>query len=207
MTISATNTPIDMCAKALVCIGLKPINTFVGTDDKIVTCATIYPMVRDEIMSIYPWRFTTVKKQISRLTAPPANEWKYAFQLPSGRMGGPIAVFNSGEEGAKPIKGYDVYQDHLYTNEEKIWIDYTAPQDEAKWPPYVITLAIFVIASRIAEPLTDDSSKTDKWHALAYGPPSANMQGGYFSTAKGIDARQRPSQEISGDFSLVDVRN
>lgn len=202
----AGNTDVDICARALVCIGLKPINSLAGDDDKVTTCRIIYPMVKEEVLSRYPWRFTMVKKQLGRLLETPIGEWKYAYQLPSDRLGGPLAVFNTSDPDAIPVKHYDIYQDHLYTNEEKVWIDYQADQSEAKFPPYVRTLMIYVTAARLAEPLTDDGGKADKWDTMAYGSTAEKQQGGYFELAKNIDSRQRPSQQISGDFSLVDVR-
>jgi len=65
---------------------------------------------------------------------------------------------------------------------------------------------IYTAAARFAEPLTDDSSKAEGWDMKAYGSPSEMQQGGYFAIAKQIDAQQRPSQEASGDYSLIDVR-
>jgi hypothetical protein len=206
MTLSAGNTDVDTCARALVCLGLKPINSLLGDDDKVVTCRTLYPMVRKEVLSRYPWRYTIAKRQLVRLTSTPVNEYKYAFQLPSDRLAGPRAVFSSGLSGAPTIKEYDIYQDHLYTNEPAIWIDYQASQNESKDPPYVQTLMVYVMAARLAEPLTDDSSKGERWDMMAYGSPAEKQMGGYFETAKALDAQQRPSQEISGDYSLIQVR-
>lgn len=199
-------TDIDIVARACVLLGIKPISSFTGTDDKTTTCKTIYPMVKDEVLSRYPWRFTTVKRRLVRLEASPTNEWQYAFQLPSDRLGGPRAVFNSGDVGAATVKEYDVYQDHLYANDASIWIDYQVSQNEAKFPPYVTHLMVLVAAARLAEPLTDDSSKGDKWEVAAFGMPSELGEGGYYQTAKKLDVQQRPPQEASGDYSLIAVR-
>ncbi len=206
MTLAAGNTDVDYCARALVNLGLKPINSLLGEDDKVVTCRTLYPMVRKEVLGRYPWRFTMAKRQLARLSDVPVNEWLYAFQLPSDRLGGPRAVFASGQRGAPTLKEYDVYQDHLYANEPAIWIDYQANQNEAKDPPYISTLMVYVMSARLSEPLTDDSSKGERWEMQAYGSPAEKQMGGYFETAKALDAQQRPSQEVSGDYSLISVR-
>lgn len=206
MTLAAGNTDVDFCARALVFLGLTPISSLLGDDDKTVTCRTIYPMVRNEVLSRYPWRFTIAKRRLARLTDTPVNEWTYAFQLPSDRLCGPRAVFTSGESGARPITEYDIYQDHLYANDPSIWIDYQALQSESKFPPYVSTLLTYVLAARLAEPLTDDTSKGERWETMSYGSPAEKQQGGYFEVAKALDAQQRPSQEISGDYSLIAVR-
>lgn len=206
MTLAAGNTDVDTCARALVMLGLKPINSLVGDDDKVVTCRTLYPMVRREVLGRYPWRHTIVKRRLNRLTDKPISEWLYAFQLPADRLAGPRAVFSSDERNAPTIKAYDVYQDHIYCNEPQIWIDYQANQNESKDPPYVQTLMTYVMAARLAEPTTDDSSKAAHWETMAYGSPAEKQMGGYFETAKALDAQQRPSQQVSGDFSLIAVR-
>ena len=206
MTLAAGNTDVDICARALVCLGLKPINSLLGDDDKVVTCRTLYPMVRKEVLGRYPWRYTIAKRRLARLTDTPVSEWLYAFQLPADRMAGPRAVFTSDQRGAQTLKQYDIYQDHLYANDPEIWIDYQANQNESKDPPYVQTLMVYVMAARLAEPLTDDSSKGERWETMAYGSPAEKQMGGYFETAKALDAQQRPSQEVSGDFSLINVR-
>lgn len=206
MTLAAGNTDVDICARALVCLGLTPINSLAGSDDKETLCRTLYPMVRKEVLSRYPWRHTIAKVRLSRLTAAPVNEWKYAFQLPENRLCGPRAVYNSKEVNARPITQYDIFQDHLYSNEESIWIDFQADQNESKDPPYVQTLMVYVMAARLAEPATDDSGKGERWETMAYGSPAEKQQGGYFELAKNLDSQQRSSQEVSGDYSLLSCR-
>lgn len=206
MTLAAGNTDVDTCARALVCLGLKPINTLVGDDDKVTACRTIYPMVRKEVLSRYPWRHTIKKVRLGRLTEAPVGEWLYAFQLPSDRIAGPRAVFTSGDKGAPTLKEYDIYGDTLLANDPAVWIDYQATTNESKDPPYVQTLMTYVMAARLAEPLTDDSSKGERWETMAYGSPAEKQMGGYFETAKNLDSQQRPSQEISGDYSLISCR-
>ena len=198
-------TDIDIVAQALVLIGLSPINSF-GDDDKSAAAQTIYPMVKKEVLGRYPWRCTLVKKRLSRLSTAPNNEWTYAFQLPSDRMSGIRAVFNTDQPMARPIKEYDIYENTLLSNETSIWCDYQKDVSETQFSPHLQVLMTYVLAARLAEILTDDSSKAQNYQILAYGSPAEKAMGGYFEIARSIDSQQRPSQEISGDFSLVDVR-
>jgi len=101
MTLAAGNTDVDICARALVLLGLTPINSLAGNDDKVTTCRTLYPMVYSEVLSRYPWRFTLAKRRLARLSdVTDEMNTATAFQLPSDRLGGPRAVFTSGEVGA-----------------------------------------------------------------------------------------------------------
>lgn len=195
----------DLCSRGLVLIGLTPINSF-GDDDKSAACQTIYPMVKQEVLGRYPWRSTLTKKRLSKLTAAPNNEWLYAFQLPSDRMSGIRAVFDTDQVGARPMKEYDIYENTLFANVDRIWCDYQKEISESAFEPHIKTLMSYVLAARFAEILTDDSSKAENYQTLAYGTPAEKGMGGYFEIARNIDSQQRPSQQISGDFSLVDVR-
>jgi hypothetical protein len=188
-----------------VLIGLRPINSF-SDDDKSRACQTIYPMVKKEVLGRYPWRCSMVKKRLSRLTDAPNNEWTYAFQLPSDRMGGVRAIFETDQVGARPFKDYDIYENTLMANVESIWCDYQKDVSESQFAPHLQVLMSYVLAARLAEILTDDRSKAEYWHLVAYGSPAEKAQGGYYEVAKNIDSQQRPSQELSGDFSLIDVR-
>lgn len=198
-------TDIDLCAQALVLIGLSPINSF-GDDDKSQACQTIYPMVKKEVLGRYPWRCSLVKKRLTKLSTSPNNEWAYQFQLPSDRMSGIRAVFDTDQSRARPFKEYDIYENMLFANVTSIWCDYQKDISESQFSPHLQVLMSYVLASRLAEILTDDSSKAQSYNTLAYGSPQEKGMGGYFEIARNIDSQQRPSQEISGDYSLIDVR-
>lgn len=203
--ISIGTTDVKICARALVNIGMKPIDTLDGDDDVTRTCNLLYPMVKKEILSLYPWWATKGKKQLGRLTNTPTNEYKYGYQMPSGRLSGPLAIYNSGEVGARPVKEWDVFGDVIFSDEEKLWGDFQFDIDESRFPPYIENLIVYGCSARFAESLTDDSSKADKYDFITFGSPGEKRQGGYFETARTIDSRYRPTQSVSG-FSLTDVR-
>lgn len=200
-------TKVDFCATALIYLGEEPINSLTADDDKTRACNNIYPVAKKEVLSRYPWRFTIQKIQLSRLVASPVNEYQYAFQLPSNRLGGPRAVYNNNEVGARPMTDYDIYEEYLFANDPAIWIDCQFDQNESKMPPYVQTLLEYTLAARLAMPITEDESKMQTWQTMAYGTPAEKQQGGYFELAKTLDSQQRPAQQISQTTDLIAVRN
>lgn len=204
-TISLGTTDVKICARALVNIGMNPIQNLDGDDDVTTSCNLIYPMVKKEVLSLYPWWATKGKKRLGRLTSTPVNEYRYAFSLPSGRISGPLAIYNSGEVGAQSIKEWDIFEDNILSDEPSLWGDFQFNIDESKFPPYIENLIIYGLSARLAEILTDDSSKADKYDFIAFGNPGEKRMGGYFETARTIDSRYRPTQSVKG-FSLVDVR-
>lgn len=204
-SISIGTTDVKICSRALVNIGMKPIQTLDGDDDVTQSCNILYPMVKEEVLTMYPWNATKSKALLGRLTATPENEYQYAFGMPSGRISGALAIYDSGEVGAKPVKEWDVQGKNILTNYEKIWGDFQFDIDESLFPGYIKNLITYILSARLAESLTDDSSKADKYDFIAYGNPGEKKMGGYFEVARGIDSRFRPTQKVQG-FSLIDVR-
>lgn len=203
---SLGTTDVDLVNRALVLLGQDPIQDLTDEDEVSVTCATVYPAVRDEVLGLYPWRCTFKKVQLARLTEAPLNEWTYKFTLPTDRVGEIRTVFNTDEVGAKPFKEYDIIGNELYTDAEEIWVDYPWLINEDSFTGHVRALMVFVLAARLAEPITEDSEKADKWEAKAYGPPGEDGMGGYFARARLLDSTQRPSQEFATNYDLIDVR-
>jgi hypothetical protein len=204
-SLSIGTTDVKICARALLNIGMQPIDNLNGDDNVTLTCSLAYPMIKKEILSAYPWWASKGKVQLGRLSAAPLNEYKYAFALPSNRISGPLAIYNSGEVGAYPVKEWDIQGDQILTDYESLWGDFQFDIDESRLPPYIENLIIYALSARLADILTDDSSKADKYDFIAYGSPGEKRWGGYFEIARTIDSRYRPTQSIKG-FDLVDVR-
>lgn len=146
------------------------------------------------------------KEQLARLSAAPTNEWKYAFQLPTDRIGAPFAIFNSSSVGVAPMKRFEVFGDQVYSSDPVLYIDYPFKPAEQDFPKYFVEFVVLAIASQLAIPITDQNSKAEFFHQLAYGMPSENNAGGQLARARFADAAQQPPQVIE-DYTLIDVRN
>lgn len=199
-------TDVDLVNRALINLGENPIQDLTDEDEISVTCATVYPSVRDEVLGLYPWRCTFNKMKLARLSAAPLSKWKYQFQLPTDRVGEIRTVFNTDAVDARPFKEYDIVGDQLLANVPDIWVDYPYLINESGFSGHVRTLIVFVLSARLAEPISEDSSKSDKWEAKAYGPPGEDGMGGYFARARLMDSQQRPSQEMGANYDLISVR-
>jgi hypothetical protein len=199
-------TDIDLINRALVNLGETTITDLTDEDTISVSCATVYPSVRDEVLGLYPWRCTLKRARLARLSTAPENEWTYAFQLPSDRIGEPRTVWNTSKVGAEPFKLFDLEGDTLVTDAAEIWVEYPWLINEANYSAHLRTLIVFVLSARLAEPVTEDSSKSQYWEMKAYGTPSDDGMGGYFARARLMDSQGRPSQEMAADYSLINVR-
>ena len=203
--MAAGDTGITICSDALLMIGAKAITSFNDGTDESSICDRLYPDIRDSLLVMYPWSFSTKKIQLARLLTAPGSVWKYAYQLPGDRLNNPRAVFESASVGAPVRKDWEIQGDQLLTNLEYVYIDYQYSVGEYAMPQYFVQLLKYMVAWHIAEALTEQQEKAAKWQRIAVGDPSENGRGGFFRTAAQIDGQGNPARAIS-DFTLVEAR-
>lgn len=200
------DSALSICSDALLLLGAKPISSFTEGTDEASTCDSLYPNIRDQALSIYPWSFAFKKVQLARLTSTPTNEYKYEYQLPSDRLSAPRAVYNSASVGANVITSYKIMGSKLLTNEELIYVDYLYSVTESEMPVWFVQLLKYIMAWHLSVPITDQVDKAQYWQSVAIGSPGENGRGGYMRTAMNIDGQNQPVNGIK-DFSLIAVRN
>lgn len=122
------------------------------------------------------------------------------------RLSGPLAIYSSNEQGAKPVQDWESEGENVLTDYENLWGLFQFDIDESRLPPWMENLIVYILSARLAEPLTEDSSKADKWDFIAYGSPQEKRMGGYFEVCRQIDSRFSPNENIEGGFDLLDVR-
>ena len=200
------DSALSICSDALLLLGAKPISSFTEGTDEASTCDSLYPNIRDQALSVYPWSFAFKKVQLARLTSTPTNEYKYEYQLPSDRLSAPRAVYNSASVGTNVITSYKIMGSKLLTNEELIYVDYLYSVTESEMPVWFVQLLKYIMAWHLSVPITDQVDKAQYWQSVAIGSPGENGRGGYMRTAMNIDGQNQPVNGIK-DFSLIAVRN
>ena len=203
--MAAGDSALSVCSDALLLLGAAPISSFNDGTDEANVCDRLYSDVKNSTLQVYPWSFSFKKVALARTTATPVNEWTYEYQLPSDRLGPPRAVFNSSQAGARPITSWEIYGDKLLTDQTTVIIDYQTTILESTMPTWFIQLLKYQMAWHLAEPITDQISKTDYWKNIAIGSPAENGRGGFMRTAMNIDGQGNTPQAIE-DYSLIAVR-
>lgn len=196
-------TDIEICSRALIRLGAKPIDSFEDGTDKALACDLIYSSVLESELSIYPWRFAMKKVQLARHTDTPTNEWKYAYQLPTDRIGGIFALFDSSQTGAAPKKAFEVFGDKVFCDYETVYVDYPYKPAESEFPAYFTEFLVLAIAANLAVPITDQANLEDQMRTRAYGLPSDNGGGGQLARARNADSRQQPPQTIDDEHLIA----
>ena len=204
--MAAGDTSLSICSDALILLGAAPISSFTEGSDSAQACDRLYPDLKDSLLANYQWSWSIKKIQLQRLSTAPLDEWKYAYQLPGDMLSGVIALFQSAGLSQKPVRyGWEIYGDQLFTNFEKIFIDYQSTIDESKMPNYFVRLLRSALAAELAFTITDQISKSDYFRGVSYGSPADSGRGGLMREAMNVDSRGKPPQIIE-DYSLIDVR-
>lgn len=203
--MSAGDTKLTICSDALIMLGASPLSSFSDGTDEAQVADRLYDDIQDTLLMSYPYSWSIKKVALGRLIDAPINEWKYKYALPGDILGNPKAVFYSSSVSAPTTRDFEIYSLGLYTNLESVWIDYQFRPEPSSFPPYFVNLLKHALAASFAEPITDQMTKGQYYHQIAYGYPAENMRGGLMRVAMNIDGRDLPPQNIQ-DFPLTDVR-
>ena len=204
--MASGDTDLKVCSDALLLLGAQPISSFNEGTDGANVCDRIYPDLKKSTLQSFPWSFSFKKVQLARTINTPVNQYKYEYQLPSDRLGTVRRVYNSTAVGSGTYTDWIIQGDKLLTNQETVVIDYQYLPTEAEMPSYFIQLLKYMMAWHLADPITDQITKTQQWQTTAIGTPGENGRGGYFRTAMVIDGQGNTSAAFE-DFSLIAVRN
>lgn len=204
--MASGDTDLKVCSDALLMLGAKSISSFNEGTDASNICDRIYPDLKKSTLQSYPWSFTFKKVQLAQTINTPVNQYRYEYQLPSDRLGTIRRAYNSTQVGARTFTDWVIQGDKLLTNELAVVIDYQYLPTESEMPSYFIQLLKYMMAWHLADPITDQISKTQYWQNIATGGPVENNRGGFFRTAMVIDGQGNTTQSFE-DFSLIAVRN
>ena len=204
--MAAGDTDIRICSDALLMLGAKAISSFNEGTSASNTCDRLYPGIKYSTLQSYPWSFSFKKVQLAQTVNTPVNQYRYEYQLPSDRLGAIRRAYNSTAIGSGTFTDWVIQGDKLLTNETTIVIDYQYAPTESEMPSYFVQLLKYMMTWHLADPITDQVSKTQYWQQVAVGAPSENNRGGYFRTAMVVDGQGNTTQAFE-DFSLIEVRN
>ena len=204
--MAAGDTKVTIANNALTLLGANTITSSTDGSKAAGIANNMYDFVKKHTLSMYPWKFALKKQELQKDTATPVNEWDNQFTLPSDAVSTlPVAVFFSGQSNAPKELNFEIYENKLVTNSTEVYIDYVYDVAEGNMPTYFVTLLVYQLAWHLAEPITDQTTKSDYWKTHALGNPSDQGRGGYFRTATQIDAQGQPPNVIE-DYVLTNIR-
>ena len=118
-------TDISMCSNALLLIGHGTISSFTEGGAGALVASNLYQSSYENLLSLHRWRFASGKVTLSRLTATPINDFKYAYQLPADYMVANRVI---------PQSDYEIFGDKIYSNQQSLALDYIFKPSETSLP-------------------------------------------------------------------------
>ncbi len=198
-------TPVSICNQTLIRLGAEPITALTDDSDRAKTCNAVYETIRNALIAGHPWNVFTRKKELTRETETPVGKWSYSFIIPGEALRSPHAVYPS-ETAERTISDYEVFEGRrIHSDRERLFADYVIYKPEAEWFPWFTELMILELGSKIAFPITDQQSTQAEWAVAARGTPGEGGEGGYYATARTIDAQNSQLNGINAD-TFIEAR-
>jgi hypothetical protein len=144
-----TPTKIKLISDALILVGEKPASSLSENRYGVTVGANLFERIYENELQSNRWRFAMAKKQLSQLVAEPLNEWKYAYELPSDCLL-PIGVY--------PASLYEIYGDHVYSNQATLEMDYMFKPEISEIPAYFAMLLTYALARDMVKPITESDN-------------------------------------------------
>jgi hypothetical protein len=186
------SSEIDLCSLALLKIGANSIASFEEGTAEAEVAASLYPSVRDALISAHPWNFALAQRTLAKLANKPTADFANAFQLPPDC----VHVLSAGTQGRGRGLEYRISERHLHTNAEVVILTYLYRPNETDFPPFFDMALIARLAAEFCIPLTDSTSR---WEGLRKYSEEE------FRRAKLIDSQEDAAPRFD-DFTLIEVR-
>lgn len=187
-----TYTDIGICSNALLKVGAENITSYQDGTAEAEIAGSLYPMIRDGLLSSYPWSFALAQKKLPRLADVPVADYQYAYLLPNDFLR--VISAGSGKRG-RGIE-YRIYENRLHTNLPSVNLTYIFRPHESMFPAFFCEALIAKLAAEFCLPLTESTTRAEMLNKL-----SANL----IEKARLIDSQQATPQKFE-DFTLVEAR-
>ncbi len=183
---------INLCSTALLKLGAQSISSFEEGTVEAEVAGRLYPMVRDALLSSYPWSFAVGHQKLNRLASAPLVDFQYSYALPNDFLR--IISAGCGTKGSG-IE-YRIFENRLHTNVSEVNLTYIRRPEEESFPAFFYDALSAKLAAEFCLPLTENSSRAQDLYKYADQVITA---------ARLTDAQQSTPQKFE-DFSLIGVR-
>ncbi|MGH8236129.1 MAG: hypothetical protein ACREXP_03800 [Steroidobacteraceae bacterium] len=150
MAAIETASKIGLISKALVLCGEQPLNSLSDSRYGATVGGSLYEQLYEAELQSNRWRFSCAKVALSQLVDVPLNEFKHAYQLPSAMLL-PLGTY--------PASRYEIYGDHLYTNQSSVELEHQFKPDISECPAYFTLLLTYALFRDLVGPITESTAK------------------------------------------------
>ncbi len=179
-----SNKGIEICNMALAKLGITQIESINDNNMQSLTIKSLYPMIKDAVLSSYTWSFATLENQLIQSTS---NEKLY--HLPEDFLRA-VKTFHT---NTKNHVNYDIQGNYIVCDVSDISLQSIAPIAEENFPPYFLQALIARLAADFCLPLIDSTSRSESLYKIA----EIELQ-----KARGLDNQQLPPQTLTSNILL-----
>ena len=187
-----TYSAINICSAALIKLGARSISSFEEGTVEAEFSSKMYPMVRDALLSSYPWSFAVCQTKLNRLSLEPVADYKYSYALPNDFL----RVISAGNGSKGAGIEYRIMERRIHTNSDGVILTYIFRPEEENFPPFFYEALVSRLAAELCLPLTENTSAAQELLRRAEN---------VISSARLIDAQQATPRKVE-DFTLLGAR-
>lgn len=185
-------TDLGICSNALLKLGAKGIISYEEGTAEAEVASSLYPLIRDSLLSSYPWKFAFAQKQLVRLAEDPVADYQYAYLLPDDLL----RIISAGQGGRGHGIEYSISKNRLHTNASEVILSYVFRCDESGFPPFFCEALVARLAAEFCLPLTESTTRAELL---------TKTSDELIKRARLIDSQQSTPQKFE-DYTLVEVR-
>ena len=152
-------TQTKVCNLSLGRVGAQSIMSIDDEDSKSArVCLNAFEATVREVARAGEWNCLKKRCTLARLTAAPAFEWEYQFQLPTDFIS--LTELNGVDYHGEPQDDWEIEGRLLLTDAEEAKVRYIAyVEDTGQWDSLFTNAVVVLLASKIAVPILQDEGR------------------------------------------------
>lgn len=161
-------------------------------------CQDNYPHKREVLLGKYRWTFATSVALLARVEIQPGEvaPCAYKYAKPADMVGAVHAWRDAADPQRASRVPYVIEADgFLWSDEARIYVEYTADRPERTWPSWFRQLVVTAFAADLADHCQRAGLARDL-RAEAFGTPGEGGEGGLYAQARNEDARMAPQRQL-----------
>lgn len=182
-------TDVEICSKALILVGDKPIASLTEQTTRAAICNNLYPLAKRDLLRAHLWNCAIKRVQLTALSGAPAYDWSNWFAKP----GDWLRLIDVGNCGADD---YAFEGNRILANQSTLLLRYVSEATEGAWDSSLTDVMIKRMAADLAYPITKSTSlmqvKQQEYQVA-------------LRTAKAIDGQENPPEQF-GDSPFIAAR-
>lgn len=152
----------EICSQAAVIVGCERIGSFEDDTTEAIVAAEVYQGIVEKELSEFPWRFSSLIRQLSRETDEAPAPWEGVYSRP------PLSecvniedITVNGESVDYEMMGNKLLI--MASETDVVMLDGVQPVAENFWPPYFVHIIRCAMSEIFASSVAEDANLAAMW--------------------------------------------